>query len=75
MLISAAHHPDVVAIDLQVADEVATYLNNRKRREISGLEEKNTVVVQILTKEGFLPEQIEILGYDKASREIRFPNL
>jgi len=75
MLISSAHHPDVVAIDLQVADEVATYLNNRKRREISGLEEENTVVVQILSREGFLPEQIEILGYDKASREIHFPNL
>ncbi len=75
MLMSASHDPDVVAIDVQVADEVATYLNNRKRREISRLEEENVVAVQILSREGFLPEQIEILGYDKSNQEIHFPSL
>lgn len=75
MLISAAHHRGVVGIDIQVADEVATYLNNRKRREISQLEEDANVSVQIRGREGFLPEQIEIVGYDKAEREVRFPSL
>jgi ribonuclease E len=75
MLMSAAHHPDVVGIDIQVADEVATYLNNRKRREISRLEEDANVSVQIRGREGFLPEQIEIVGHDKAEREVRFPSL
>lgn len=74
-LITAAHHPDAVRIDIQVAEEVATYLNNRKRREISQLEIEAEISVQIRGKEGFAPEQIEIVGHNKNDREIHFAGL
>ncbi|MDG2408854.1 MAG: Rne/Rng family ribonuclease [Pirellulales bacterium] len=74
-LITAAHHPDAVRIDIQVAEEVATYLNNRKRREISQLEIEAEISVQIRGKEGFAPEQIEIVGHNKNDQEIHFAGL
>jgi len=75
MLITAAHHPEAVRIDIQVAEEVATYLNNRKRREISQLEIDAEISVQIRGKEGFAPEQIEIVGHNKSEQEVQFPGL
>ena len=74
-LITAAQHPDAVRIDIQVAEEVATYLNNRKRREISQLEIEADISVQIRGKEGFAPEQIEIVGHNKNDQEIHFAGL
>ena len=75
MLITAAHHPEAVRIDIQVAEEVATYLNNRKRREISQLEIDTEISVQIRGREGFAPEQIELLGQDKQEQNIAFSGL
>ena len=75
MLITAAHHPEAVRIDIQVAEEVATYLNNRKRREISQLEIDAEISVQIRGKEGFAPEQIEIVGHNKSEQEVQFAGL
>ena len=40
LLILASHHPDASKISVTVADEVATYLNNKKRRELSGWKKK-----------------------------------
>ena len=75
MLITAAHHPEAVRIDIQVAEEVATYLNNRKRREISQLEIDAEISVQIRGKEGFAPEQIQIVGHNKSEQEVQFAGL
>ena len=75
MLITAAHHPEAVRIDIQVAEEVATYLNNRKRREISQLEIDAGISVQIRGKEGFAPEQIEIVGHNKSEQQVQFASL
>ena len=38
-----------------MADDVATYLNNKKRRELSRLEDENHISVQIFGARGFLP--------------------
>ncbi|MEC8338129.1 MAG: Rne/Rng family ribonuclease [Planctomycetota bacterium] len=75
MLMTAAHHPDAVQIDIQVAEDVATYLNNRKRQEIAQMELEAEISVQILGKEGFAPEQIEIVGRNKHDQEIQFAGL
>ena len=75
MLMTAAHHPDAVQIDIQVAEDVATYLNNRKRQEIAQMELEAKISVQILGKEGFAPEQIEIVGRNKHDQEIQFAGL
>jgi ribonuclease E len=70
LLIPAAHHPKVVTIDVEVEVDVATYLNNRKRREISRLEDETEVAVQIVGREGLQPEEVVIVGRDKDSREV-----
>ena len=75
MLMTAAHHPDAVQIDIQVAEDVATYLNNRKRQEIAQMELEAKISVQILGKEGFAPEQMEIVGRNKHDQEIQFAGL
>ncbi len=75
MLMTAAHHPDAVQIDIQVAEDVASYLNNRKRQEIAQMELEAEISVQILGKEGFAPEQIEIVGRNKHDQEIQFAGI
>ena len=52
LLILATQHADVAKVTVTVADDVATYLNNSKRRELSRLEDENKISVQIFGIEG-----------------------
>ena len=45
---------------VRVNDEVAAFLNNRKRRKIMEMEESGTMTVQILGSDGLFPEHLEI---------------
>jgi ribonuclease E len=56
-----------------VADDVATYLNNKKRRELSKLEDENNISVQIFGVEGVSPEHLVVECHDTQGREIRIP--
>jgi ribonuclease E len=71
MLILASHHPDASKINITVADEVATFLNNRKRRELSKLEDETKVTVQVLGAKGVSPEHLAIECHDAQGRELR----
>jgi ribonuclease E len=73
LLISATQQPDVSRITIHVADEVATYLNNRKRRELARLEDENHLWVQIFGNEGVSPEHLVIECHDSQGREIKVP--
>lgn len=70
MLMLATQRPNIARVTVRVNDEVASYLNNRKRREISRLEEEAGMVVQILGSESHFPEHLELEGYDRDGREI-----
>src|SRR5262249_38795468 len=48
MLQLAVHKPNVTRIQIRVHDEVANYLQNRKRKDISRLEESGGVPVSVL---------------------------
>jgi ribonuclease E len=72
LLILAAQRQGVVNISVTVADAVATYLNNKKRRQISRLEEDGVVSVQIVGKESAMPEEVEIICLDDQGRELSF---
>ena len=65
--------PNVSRITVRVNDEVATYLNNKKRKEIMQLEDEGQMHVQILGSEGLFPEHLEIECRDKEGREIVLP--
>jgi ribonuclease E len=65
--------PHVARINVKVNDQVASYLNNRKRREITRLEEDGKLTVQVLGSEGLYPEHLELECRDKDGRDITLP--
>jgi ribonuclease E len=73
MLMLASQQPHNCRVTVRVNDEVASYLNNRKRREITLLEEEGQMTVQILGSEGLFPEHLELDCRDAEGREIKLP--
>jgi ribonuclease E len=73
LLISATQAPDVSRVSITVADDVATYLNNKKRRELSRLEDENGIFVQIFGLKGVSPEHLVLECTDATGREIKIP--
>ena len=57
---------------VNVSDEVAAYLNNRKRRELSRVEEDGQIVLQILGSEDNMPEYLAMDCYDDEGSEVKF---
>jgi len=70
MLILAAPRPEVRQVVVSVHDDVATYLNNRKRRELSRLEDEGNMSVQIIGLKGVSPEHLVVEYRDADGREI-----
>lgn len=70
-MIQAAHHDRVVKLTVTVEEEVANYLNNRKRRELAQLEDDGRVEALILGREGVSPEFLRLECVDDSGREVR----
>jgi ribonuclease E len=70
-LLLASQHPDAFRITITVADEVATYLNNKKRRELSRIEDESKASVQVLSAKGVSPEFMQIECTDAQGREVK----
>ncbi len=70
-LMTASQVERVAKINVIVEEEVAGYLNNRKRRELSRLEDDANVVVTITGREGISPEHLEISCEDASGKELR----
>jgi ribonuclease E len=73
LLALASQQPKISRVTVRVNDEVATYLNNKKRREITQLEDEARMLVQILGSEGHFPEHLEIECRDAEGREVPLP--
>ena len=54
-----------------VAEPVASYLNNKKRRQLARFEDEGQLTVQVLGREGVLPEHLVIECTDSDGREVR----
>ncbi|MBS0209073.1 MAG: Rne/Rng family ribonuclease [Planctomycetes bacterium] len=72
LLIMACQLPDIARVTVTVFDEVATYLNNRKRRELTQLEEDHKVNIQIMGREAVAPEHLVVECFDALGRELKF---
>jgi ribonuclease E len=72
-LILASQMEGLARVTVTVADEVATYLNNKKRRELSKLEDDTGVTVQVFGSESVAPEHLVIECQDANGREMKFP--
>jgi ribonuclease E len=72
MLILASQQEDASKVAVTVADEVATYLNNKKRRELAKIEDDAGISVQIYGREGVPPEHLLVETFDSNGRDIKF---
>jgi len=72
MLQLAAHRDHVHRIQVRVAEDVAGYLLNKKRKEISRLEESGEIQVQINGIPGVAPEMLEFACFDNNNNELKF---
>ncbi|MFO0903320.1 MAG: Rne/Rng family ribonuclease [Pirellulales bacterium] len=70
MLMLASQTPYVATITVRVNAEVTSYLNNRKRKEISRLEDEGKIKIQILSADSSFPEHFEIECRDGDGRVI-----
>src|SRR5262245_52935435 len=70
-LLMCAHTTGVARITVTVEEEVASYLNNKKRRDLVQLEQDSTVEVQVVSGEGLAPEYLKIECVDSNGREVR----
>jgi ribonuclease E len=71
-LLNRSHSNQVARITVTVEEEVANYLNNKKRRDLVALEQENNVEVQVVSGEGLSPEYLKIDCVDANGREVRF---
>jgi ribonuclease E len=72
LLILACHQPDLAKVTISVGEEVAAYLNNRKRRELTRLEDESKIAIQVLSREGASPEYLVIECQDANGRDLKF---
>jgi ribonuclease E len=70
MLMLASQQPHIARVTVRVNDEVASYLNNRKRKDIHQLENEGGMTVQILGSEDLYPEHLELDCRDDKGQEI-----
>lgn len=73
VLMLASQREEIKRIEVTVVDEVATYLNNKKRRELARLEDEGEITVQIFGRKGVSPEFLEIVCHDGDGRDVKFP--
>jgi ribonuclease E len=68
----AAHREHVHRVGVRVTEEVAGYLQNRKRKEIAELEGAGELSVLITGVPGASPEMLEFACFDHNNNEIKF---
>jgi ribonuclease E len=56
---------------VEIHDRVANYLNNKKRREITGIEESCHVTIGIIARNDVGPEHLVLKLLDESGTEIR----
>jgi ribonuclease E len=75
VLILTAQRPEVRRVVVSVATDVAEYLNNKKRRDLSRLEDQGKMLVQIRGLSGVSPELLVMECFDEQERSVKFPEL
>ncbi|QDT67016.1 Rne/Rng family ribonuclease [Calycomorphotria hydatis] len=70
-VLTVAHQKNVSTVSLEIHERVAHYLNNKKRREITDIEENRGVTVHIKSRTDVGPEHMIIRCEDENGREMR----
>ncbi len=72
LLILSSQRTEVAEVTVTVSDQVAKYLNYKKRRELASLEDEGKMTVQIAHLQGASPEHLSIHCRDSDGREVKF---
>jgi ribonuclease E len=70
-LLNCSQANQVARITVTVEEEVASYINNKKRRELVAMEAESNIEVQVVSGEGLSPEYLKIDCVDANGREVR----
>ena len=70
-----AHKAEVRRISIEIHERVANYLNNRKRKEITGIEESSNVTISINARTDVGPEHMIFRCTDDIGSEVKIPPL
>ncbi len=70
-LIMVSHRGQIAKITVTVAEEVADYLNNRKRHELARLEDYANITINVLPAKGVPPEHLVVDCRDNEDREVK----
>lgn len=70
-LMRVVHNDRIAKLTVTVEEEVSTYLNNRKRRELAQLEDDGNLELLVLGREGVSPEYMNLACEDENGREVR----
>jgi len=74
-LIMCAQHASVARIAVTVEEEVASYINNRKRRDLTKMEDEHSVQVLVISREDLSPEFLKFDCEDSSGREVRVEDM
>ncbi|HEX4143116.1 MAG TPA: Rne/Rng family ribonuclease [Pirellulales bacterium] len=72
-LLILATQQQIAKVTITVSDDVASYLNNKKRGEIAKLEQDSQIAVQVLGLEHVSPEHLIVECHDSTGREVKLP--
>ena len=70
-LMMSVQEENIAKVTVTVEEEVASYLNNRKRRQLTNLEDEHELQILVLSQEDVSPEFLKITCEDNAGREVR----
>ncbi len=71
LLMTQANHPDVCKVTVEVHERVAAFLNNRKRRDITQMEESYDVTINIHGLGQASPEHLKFYCANELGTEVR----
>jgi ribonuclease E len=69
----SATRSDITRLNVTVHDEVATWINNRKRREMAQFEDACHIQLHVVGRESVSPEHLVWEAWDTSGRTVRFP--
>ncbi|MGI9518281.1 MAG: Rne/Rng family ribonuclease [Pirellulaceae bacterium] len=73
VIMLAAQQPKVAEVNIRVNEDVATFLNNQKRKELADLEAEGELVIKISGSENVYPEHLELDCTDEKANRINLP--
>jgi ribonuclease E len=73
LLLVAACQAQIAHVKVHVAEDVAAYLNNKKRRELARIEDDGQMTILVLGHSNVSPEHLVLECRDADGHEVPFP--